>query len=71
MTALVRLSWVTQNRGYTITDPMPVADAQVVARDLHRKFPLVHETLTIHQCEAAPDHRSAPVTRICEEGDMP
>ena len=52
MTKYVQLSWVNDQTGYQITGPMTEAHAQSIASELKRRFPLVHETLTIHPCEA-------------------
>jgi hypothetical protein len=50
---MVRLSWVCPVSGYKITEPLSHAQAEAVARELKQKFPLVHETLTIHPCQTA------------------
>lgn len=43
------LSWVTPSKGYQETPPMSFEQAESVAGELKRKFPLVYETLTIRE----------------------
>lgn len=43
-----RLSWVNPNTGYQITDTLCFAVAMALAEELKRRFPQIHETLTIH-----------------------